>query len=451
MEGHSIGSIFSSLHIPLLAIDTRSTTLLVILLLCLLVLSFVISGAEIAIIALEKKDINLLKTKSNPAAKRVINLLEEPKEVYASMMMAGIFINICIVVIANFLITSFVNFGHLNMALVILIKVLAIAFVLIFFAKILPKVWSTQHSIWFAYGASTIVLPLHLLLRRVSRVVLHLVYSVGEKAGANKTDSMSMQELDKAIDAQVSETASVEDRNIMKGIVKFGNTTVKQIMRSRIDVSGIDYSLTFSAVIKLAEALHYSRLPVYKNNLDEVVGMIYTKDLIPFLQETDSFDWHSLMRKPYFVPEQKLIEDLLKDFQQNRIHFAVVVDEFGGTSGIATMEDVLEEVIGDIKDEFDEEENENRKIDDNNYIFNGKVMMLDLCRIMHLPIDTFDEVKGESESLGGMILELAGELPAKDAVIHCGDFDFKILGIEKNRIQLVKVTIKPHQLYDENK
>lgn len=451
MEGHSIGSIFSSLHIPLLAIDTRSTTLLVILLLCLLVLSFVISGAEIAIIALEKKDINLLKTKSNPAAKRVINLLEEPKEVYASMMMAGIFINICIVVIANFLITSFVNFGHLNMALVILIKVLAIAFVLIFFAKILPKVWATQHSIWFAYGASTIVLPLHLLLRRVSRVVLHLVYSVGEKAGANKTDSMSMQELDKAIDAQVSETASVEDRNIMKGIVKFGNTTVKQIMRSRIDVSGIDYSLTFSAVIKLAEALHYSRLPVYKNNLDEVVGMIYTKDLIPFLQETDSFDWHSLMRKPYFVPEQKLIEDLLKDFQQNRIHFAVVVDEFGGTSGIATMEDVLEEVIGDIKDEFDEEENENRKIDDNNYIFNGKVMMLDLCRIMHLPIDTFDEVKGESESLGGMILELAGELPAKDAVIHCGDFDFKILGIEKNRIQLVKVTIKPHQLYDENK
>jgi len=174
-----------------------------------------------------------------------------------------------------------------------------------------------------------------------------------------------------------------------------------------------------------------------------VVGIINTKDLIPYLDEADSYDWHTLMRQPYFVPELKLIEDLLKDFQQKHIHFAVVVDEFGGTSGIVTMEDILEEVIGEIKDEFDEEESNNYKVDDNNYIFEGKIMIHDMCRIMKLPMDTFDKIRGESESLAGLILEVAGEFPTADWVIPCGDFEFGIMQVENNRIQLVKVTIKP--------
>ena len=437
-----VSSLLTFLQTHLLVIDTQSTTFLAITLLVLLVLTFIISGAEVAIFSLTQQDINVLKTKTNSSAKRVINLLEEPKEVYASLMIAGTFVNISIIVLSNFLITQFISFGNAGQAVEILVKVLMIAFVLVFIGKILPKVWATQHNIWFAYGASAVIEPLHLLLRGISKWIVRLADNIGKRAGADKSDAMSMKELDEAIDIKTDAEATLEEKNIMKGIVKFGNITVKQIMRSRLDVSGIDYNLSFGDLIKRVETLHYSRLPVYKGSLDDVVGMIYTKDLIPYLNEADNYDWHPLMRQPFFVPEPKLIEDLLKEFQQKRIHFAVVVDEFGGTSGIATMEDVLEEVIGDIKDEFDEEESNNYKVDDDNYIFEGKIMVHDMCRIMKLPIDTFDKVKGESESLAGLILELAGELPTQDWVIPCGDFEFEIMKVENNRVQLVKVSIK---------
>ncbi len=437
-----VSSLFNYLQIHLLAIDTQSTTFLAITLLVLLVLTFIISGAEVAIFSLTQQDINALKTKTNSSAKRVINLLEEPKEVYASLMIAGTFVNISIIVLSNFLITQFISFGNAGLTVEILVKVLMIAFVLVFIGKILPKVWATQHNIWFAYGASAVIEPLHLLLRSISKWIVRLADNIGKRAGADKSDAMSMKELDEAIDIKTDAEATQEEKNIMKGIVKFGNITVKQIMRSRLDVSGVDFNLSFGDLIKRVETLHYSRLPVYKGSLDEVIGMIYTKDLIPYLNEANNYDWHTLMRQPFFVPEPKLIEDLLKEFQQKRIHFAVVVDEFGGTSGIATMEDVLEEIIGDIKDEFDDEESNNYKVDDDNYIFEGKIMVHDMCRIMKLPIDTFDRVKGESESLAGLILELAGELPTEDWVIPCGDFEFGIMKVENNRVQLVKVSIK---------
>ncbi len=214
-------------------------------------------------------------------------------------------------------------------------------------------------------------------------------------------------------------------------------------MRSRLDVSGIEYDTSFADLNRRIEELHYSRLPVYKISLDEVAGIINTKDLIPFLNEADNFDWHPLMRQPYFVPESKPIEDLLKDFQSRHIHFAIVVDEFGGTSGIVTMEDILEEVIGEIRDEFDEEESGNRKLDDNNYIFEGKTMIHDICKIMQLPMDTFDGIKGESESIGGIVLELAGEFPKVNTEVISGDFTFTVLEVDTNRLKLVKVTMKP--------
>jgi CBS domain containing-hemolysin-like protein len=231
----------------------------------------------------------------------------------------------------------------------------------------------------------------------------------------------------------------------MKGIVKFGNISVKQIMRSRLDVSGIEYNTSFADLGRKIEELHYSRLPVYKTSLDEIAGIINTKDLIAFLNEADNFDWHPLMRQPYFVPESKPIEDLLKDFQSRKIHFAIVVDEFGGTSGIVTMEDILEEVIGDIHDEFDEEESGNRKLDENTYLFEGKTMIHDLCKIMQLPMDTFDKIKGESESIGGLVLELAGEFPKVNAEITSGDFLFTVMEVDNNRVKLVKITMKPEE------
>ena len=233
---------------------------------------------------------------------------------------------------------------------------------------------------------------------------------------------------------------SREEKNTLKGVIKIGNIPVRQIMRSRLDVNGLDYNLPFPEVVRRVEEWHYSRLPVYKQSLDEIVGIINTKDLLPYLDQTD-FHWQGVIRAPMFVPETKLISDLLRVFKTKRIHFAIVVDEFGGTSGIVTMEDILEEIIGDIRDEFDEEENTIRKVDEQTYVADAKMMLPDLCRAMRLPIDTFDSVKGESESLGGLILELAGEFPQANETITSGDFEFTVLETEKNRIKSVKIFI----------
>jgi gliding motility-associated protein GldE len=426
-----------------LAVTTQGTTFLAISLIVLLLLTFTISGAEVALFSLGKKDVNMLKTKQHASARRIVTLLEEPKEVYASLLIAGTFVNISIVVLSNYLINQFISFAKTGAIVEVLSKVVMIALVLVFAGKILPKVWAAQNNLRFAYGASFIVEALHLLLSGLSKWIVKLADRIGRGAGADRTEAMSMQEMDEAIDIKSDEEATQHEKNIMKGIVKFGNISVKQIMRSRLDVSGIEYRSSFGNVIRQVEELHYSRLPVYKESLDEIAGIINTKDLIPFIHEAEDFDWHSLMRQPYFVPEPKLIEDLLKDFQQKRIHFAVVVDEFGGTSGIVTMEDILEEVIGEIKDEFDEEETGNRKLDEHNYLFEGKTMINDLCKTMKLPMDTFDEVRGESESVAGLLLELAGEFPAVNEVLPCGDFEFTVLQADDNRIQQVKVSIKP--------
>ena len=438
-------SLFESIFYYLLSINTQGTTFLAVSLGVLLLLTFTISGAEVALFSLNNKDINMLKTKQHPSAKRIVNLLEESKEVYASLLIAGTFLNICIIVLANYLLSQLISFDRMALIAAILIKVFIIAFILIFFGKVLPKVWATKHNLRFAYGSGFVVEALHLLLRRISKWIVSLAEGIGKKAGAERTEAMSMKELDEAIDIKTDEEASPEEKNIMKGIVKFGNISVKQVMKSRLDVSGVEYNTSFGELIKRVEELHYSRLPVYKGSLDDIAGMINTIDLIVHLNEADDFSWHSLMRQPYFVPETKLIEDLLKDFQQKRIHFAVVVDEFGGTSGIVTMEDILEEVIGEIKDEFDEEESGNKKIDDNTYLFEGKTMIHDMCKIMQLPMSTFDSVRGESESLAGLVLELAGEFPAVDTVIKSGDFEFVILQADNNRLHQVKVSIKLQQ------
>jgi magnesium and cobalt exporter, CNNM family len=439
----AISNFLDSLLFIFLAVTPQGTTLLSIALLALLLLSFVVSGAEVALFSLNSKDVNMLKTKQHVAAKRITELLEEPKEVYTSMLIAGTFMNICIIVLANFLFNQYLPYGQIKLVssefdyvIEVVTRVVVIAFVIVFFGKILPKVWATQNNIRFAYGSVFIIEALHLLLRRISRWMVSVADGLGHRLGANRIQTSGIQELDK------SDEITVEEKNILIGIEKFGNISVKQIMRSRLDVNGIDYGAPFSELVKKIEELHYSRLPVYKNNLDEVVGILNTKDVIPHLNQSSEFDWHPLMRQPYFVPESKLIEDLLRDFQSKHIHFAIVVDEFGGTSGIVTLEDILEEIIGDIKDEFDEEEIGNRKLDEFNYVFVGKTMIHDMCRAMKLSQDTFDRVKGDSESLGGLVLELAGEFPKVNDVIACGDFDFTVLEVDKNRILMVKVTIK---------
>ena len=449
MDYHSVTTLFiDNLLFTLLAVKADGTIVMAALLFLLMALSFFIAAGEVALFSLHSKDINMLKTKQHSAARRIVDLLDEPKEVYTSLLIAGTFFNICIIVLANVLINELLQ---LEKALVtldsfayiaeLLIKVFIIAFILIFFCRILPKVWATQNNLRVAYDCSYVIEGIHLLLVRISRRMVAVADVIGKRLGATKSRIASLQELDEAIDITTDEETSIEEKNILKGIVKFGDISVKQIMRTRLDVSGIDYSITFFDLLRKVEELHYSRLPVYKTSLDEVVGVLNTKDLQAHLQQPEDFDWRVLMRQPFFVPETKLIEDLLKDFQLKRIHFAVVVDEFGGTSGIVTMEDILEEIIGEIKDEFDEEEGNIRKLDENTFVFEGKTAINDACKAMKLMPSTFDPVRGESESMAGLVLELSGEFPTTNTVVTTGDFEFTVLEAYKNRIMEIKVSI----------
>jgi putative hemolysin len=437
-------SVLLSLQPVLLSINSQGLTLLVILFLALLFFSFVVSGAEVAFFSLKYKDLNMLKTKADPSARRVVSLLEDPKVLMGSLLSANTFFNLGVILISNVLINELLHLKHDLMWVEFILKALAIGALILLFCEILPKVWASQNNIFFAIFAAwwvdSIVYP---LFRSIGQWMAGYSDSIEKRLTKYQTSSLKADELDYAIDLMSEDEATMEEKQILKGIQKFSNITVKQIMRSRLDVSGIEESSSFPDVMKRVQELHYSRLPVYKKNLDEVVGIIQTKDLLPHIHEKDSFHWQQLMRTPFFVPEQKLIDDLLKEFQQKRIHFAVVVDEFGGTSGIVTMEDILEEIIGEIKDEFDDEESVNRKIDDFNYIFEGKTMIHDVCKIMNLQPETFENVRGESESLAGLVLELAERLPKVNDVIETGDFQFTVLEVSRNRIQKVKVTIKP--------
>ncbi len=442
MDYHSVTGFINYFPLTLLAITLAANAVLIFLAILLFIISFLVAGSEVAFFSLTFKDINLLKTKQQPAYRRIVNLLEHPKTLLASMLIANSFVNIGIILISNLLIDDWITGLNFNFLTVFLIKVVAVTILLVLFAEVLPKIWATHHKVWFAATASLIVEIFTSIFHRFSKRMVRWSDGIEKKFSSDNTAAMDSSHLDYAIDLLPDHEATVEEKQILKGIRKFGDTTVKQIMRTRMDVSGIDINSSFVNTIKKVEELHYSRLPVYKNNLDEVVGMLHTKDLLPHLNEADNFDWHTLMRQPYFVHEQKLIEDLLQEFRNRRNHFAVVVDEFGGTSGIVTLEDIMEEIIGDIKDEFDDEESVNKKIDDFNYIFEGKTMINDVCKAMNLPVDTFDNVRDDSDSLAGLVLEIAGEFPQVNEEIISGDFTFLPLEINKNRIDKVKVIIK---------
>lgn len=428
----------------LLANAAQATaTIEALIVLLLLLLSFFISGARIALFSLNYRDINSLRTKQDTSWKRIANLMEEPKLLLASLHISNSLVNIALIILLNLLIDQVVPF-HQDMNtqfLKLLIKVPLITAIIILFGEVLPKIRAAHNHLRTAYESSYLIELIYYLFKRIAAWLLGISDSVEKVLGGAQTRASTHQQMEEAIRNTVAEE---DEQRILAGIYKFRHITVKQIMRTRLDVSGLEYGLSFRELRQRIEELHYSRLPVYKNSLDEISGMIHTKDMVPYLDERDDFDWHGLMRQPYFVHETKFIEDLLKEFQQKRIHFAIVVDEFGGTSGIVTMEDILEEIIGDIKDEFDEEESSSRKMEDGSFLLEGKMMINDACSLIGVPDTTFDDVKGESDSIAGLILEVAGEIPKANETITIGDFVFTILELERNRIQKVKLTIQ-HQ------
>lgn len=443
MDYHSVTATFFLPANFLTIIPPAVTGVLIFAALVLFILSFLVSGGEIAFFSLTHKDINVLKTRQQPSFRRIVTLLEQPKTLLASMLITNSLVNIGIILISSILIndwlpqppqmTAWLRLGITGGAIIILI---------LLFAEILPKVWATHNKIWFASASSLAIEIFNSIFYGLSKRLVRFSDRLEKKLSPDKNNSPDSGNLDHAIDLLPDNEATIEEKQILKGIRKFGDTPVKQIMRTRLDVSGIGNNTSFTDLIRTVEELHYSRLPVYKNNLDEIAGMLHTKDLLPHIDEPAGYDWHTLIRPPFFVHEQKLIEDLLQEFRLKRIHFAIVVDEFGGTSGIVTLEDIMEEIIGEIKDEFDDEESINKKIDDHTYIFEGKLMVNDACKAMGLPADTFDSIRGESDSIAGLVLEIAGEFPQANDVFESGDFSFIPLEINKNRIDRVKVIIK---------
>ncbi len=424
-----------------LLITPATTTILLFSVVILFFVSFLVSGSEVALFSLTTRDINMLKTRQQPSFRRIVNLLERPKTLLASMLIANSLVNIGIIIISNTLMDSWIESLGIEGVLQFLLKVIVVTVALVLFGEVLPKVWATHHKIWFASTASLLIEVFDSLFFNVSVRLVGLSDNI-EKSFNPRSSKMDDKQLDYAIDLLPDHEANSEEKQILKGIRKFGNTTVKQTMRTRLDVSGIENNSSFAEVKNRVEEMHYSRFPVYKNNLDELSGILHTKDLLPHLDK-EEFDWHSLLRPVFYVHEQKLIEDILQNFRDKRIHLAVVVDEFGGTSGIVTLEDVMEEIIGDIQDEFDDEQSPNKKLDDSTYIFEGKTMINDLCKVLQVPIDSFDLVRGDSDSVAGLVLELAGEFPQINSELKWGDYTFVPLEINRNRIERIKVSFKP--------
>ena len=423
----------------------QQDSLLLLFMCVLLFLSFAIAGSEVAFFSLSYKDIQNLKTKHHKALKRIVALLEDPKKLLTSMLIANSFINICIILIANILINHLFVFDPAGIpGLEFIVKVVAVTLLLLFFGEILPKVMATQNNIRFAQDFGGIIQVVYFIFSKPSNLMVKYTNLIENKfARKNFGSTYSMEELDHAIDLTTSPNQQESEKKILKGIVKFGNISVKQIMRTRLDVYGVEESIPFQELLAHIKEHNYSRFPVFKEDLDSIVGMIHTKDVLPYIHESENFKWETLIRPAFFVHEQKMIEDLLKEFQLKRIHFAIVVDEFGGTSGIITLEDILEEIVGDIKDEFDEEESMIKKIDDYHYMVEGKTTIIDLCNFIDLSTGFFDAVKGESDTIAGLFLELAGEFPTLQQVVKYKQFSFTVMEIQKNRIHKIQLIITP--------
>lgn len=429
-------------------IDTQATTVFIILFILLSILSFIVAGAEVAFFTLSQKDINLLKTKQQPGYKRVVDLLEEAKPLMGALLIAENFFNIIIIVLANNLLDGVIQFERYELGwLEIVVKAVIIAVILILFCQFLPRMYAKQNNIRFSKDFGAVVEGVFYLFKRPGFWLMRYSDAIKRSFSGTGERAYKMEEIYDVIDISNpgDDENTAKEKDILKGIAKFSNITVKQVMKTRLDVSGIEKSMRFKDVVTLIENWHYSRLPVYVKDLDEIAGMLHSKDLLPHLDEDADFNWHTLIRPAYFVHEHKLIEDLLKEFQSKRIHFAVVVDEFGGTSGIVTLEDIMEEVIGDIRDEFDEDETDCKKLDDYNYIFKGSTNISNVCKFMQLPIETFNGVKGESDTVAGLVLEIAGKIPEQNEIITAGDFDFQVTEFEKNRLKKIKISIRPGQ------
>lgn len=405
----------------------------------LLFCSALVSGAEVALFSLSQKDIDDT-LRGHPSKGKIISeLLEKPKKLLATLLVANNFINIGVVILFSFVGKNLFS-AVTSPVLKFIIEVIVVTFLILLFGEVLPKVYASRNNIkfakWIAYpivGLDKLLSPISLPMRKVT-IYLH------NKLGKQKTN-FSVNQLSQALELTDAEETSSEEQKILEGIVTFGNTDAKQVMSPRMDIFALEIEESFAVIYSKIIEKGYSRIPVYRDNIDHIEGVLFVKDLLRHIDKED-FDWKTLIREPFFVPENKKIDNLLKDFQSMKSHLAIVVDEYGGTSGLVSLEDVIEEIVGDISDEFDGENVNFSKIDDKNYLFEGKINLKDFYRIIDVKEELFEMKKGEAETLAGFILEILGNFPKKDQKISFKNCIFSIEAVDKKRIKQIKVTIE---------
>ena len=426
-----------------------------------------ISSSEVAFFSLTHNDFARLREENSGSARRILRLKEKPRTLLATILISNNFINIAIVLVANYLLahllpeSTFAGWAlaikswfpalaltdeSIIRAINFLITVLGVTFLLVLFGEVAPKIYAKLNNIRIAKSMSAPLLGLVSVFSPFSRLLVKGSSLIEKRleARAHPGNIASKEDFGEVIEMTVRhEQNAPEEIDILKSIVKFGDVTVKQIMRSRVDVVAVDEKVGYRELLEVVRESGYSRIPVFREDFDHVIGILYVKDLLGNLDESDEFRWQDLLRpNVLFVPEAKRINDMLKEFQSSRMHMAIVVDEYGGTSGLVTLEDILEEVIGEIRDEFDDEvEVQYRQIDTYNFAFEGKTLLNDVCRVLGIETSTFDKVRGDSDSLAGLILENSGQLPKKGTEYHIQGYTFKITEVSKRRIEEIQVTL----------
>ncbi len=408
--------------------------------LVLLMLSAFISGTEVALFSLSQKDIDDITTKEPNKGNLIENLLDKPKKLLATILVANNFVNIGVVILFATLSERF--FGGITLAwLRFVVEVIIVTFLILLFGEVLPKIYASRNNSKFSKQVALPITIVSNLLSFVTIPMRNITLFIEKKFGKQKSN-LSVDQLSQALELTDQRETSHNEQKILEGIVSFGNTEVKQVMSPRIDLFALDIDETFDEIMPKILDKGYSRIPIFQDSIDHIQGILFVKDLLPYIEEEKNFDWKTLVREPFFIPENKKLDNLLKEFQTMKNHLAIVVDEYGGTSGIITLEDIIEEIVGDISDEFDELEKNYTKISENTFLFEGKISLKDFYKITNADEAAFETAKGEAETLAGFLLEIAGNFPKKGQTLTFENYNFTIEMLDKRRITQIKTNIK---------
>lgn len=403
----------------------------------LLMVSGFVSASEVAFFSLSPNDLNEINERKNKADSKVADLIGDSEKLLATILISNNFVNVLIIMLCNYSLSQIFDFA--SPVAEFLIMTVILTFLLLLFGEIMPKIYSVQNTLKFARFSAPITAVLKKIFKPLTWLLVRSSFFVN-KTVAKQKHNISVDELSQALELTDKKEIS-DENNILEGIIRFGEESVKEVMTPRLDMVDIDIKSSFRELLKMIVENAYSRIPVYSGSRDTIKGILYIKDMLPYLDKPDNFRWQSLIRPAFFVPETKKIDDLLKEFQTNKVHMAIVVDEFGGTSGLITMEDIIEEIVGDIQDEYDEDEKLYVRQSDNTYIFESKILLTDLYKVLDVEPEEFESYAGDSDTLAGMLLEVKGEFPAVHEHIKIGKYDFEILNVDKRRIVKVKLTI----------